>query len=89
MTIVEKVPTMSDPHLANLLVNARRMLATGTAPQQAVAEEVIAAAEAETASRRAAHLQVLAAKRAAAPKKPTKKAQAAADKLAAESVAAE
>ena len=89
MTIVEKVPTMSDDHLANLLVNARRMQTSGTAPQQATANDVVAAAEAETAIRRAAHLQALAAKRAAAPKKPTKKAQAAADKLAAEAVAAE
>jgi hypothetical protein len=89
MTIVEKVPTMSDEHLANLLVNARRMQTSGTAPQQATANDVVAAAEAETAIRRAAHLQALAAKRAAAPKKPTKKAQAAADKLAAEAVAAE
>jgi len=79
MTIVEKVPTMSDDHLANLLANARRMQVSGTAPQQASASEVVAAAEAETAVRRAAHLQALAAKRAAAPKKPSKKVKIAAE----------
>ena len=47
MTLVEKVPTMSDQHLVNLLANAKRMLAGGTAPQQASASEVITAAEAE------------------------------------------
>ena len=79
MTIVEKVPTMSDEHLANLLANARRMQTSGTAPQQASASEVVAAAEAETAVRRAAHLQALAAKRAAAPKKPSQKVKIAAE----------
>ena len=79
MTIVETVPTMSDEHLANLLVNARRMQTSGTAPQQATANEVVAAAETETAARRAVHLQALAAKRAAAPKKPSKKAKVAAE----------
>jgi hypothetical protein len=83
MSIVEKVPTMSDDHLANLLVNARRMQTTGTAPQQATANEVVSAAEAETAIRRVAHLAALAAKRAAAPKKPTKKSLAAAAAAAA------
>jgi hypothetical protein len=69
MTIVEKIPTMSDEHLANLLANARRMQTAGTAQQQAAANDVVSVAEAETAVRRAAHLEVLAAKRAAAPKK--------------------
>lgn len=71
MSIVEKVPAMSNDHLANLLVNARRMAVSGTGPQQAAAAEVVSAAEAETAIRRAAHLEVLAARRAAAPKKPS------------------
>jgi hypothetical protein len=72
VTIVEKIPTMSDEHLANLLANARRMQSSGTAPQQATANDVVVAAEAETAVRRAAHLEVLAARRAAAPKKAAK-----------------
>jgi hypothetical protein len=73
MTIIAKVPTMSNEHLANLLDNARRMQASGTKPQQETAGAVVVAAEAEVATRRAAHLQALAAKRAAAPKKPSKK----------------
>jgi hypothetical protein len=90
MSIVEKVPSMSNDHLANLLTNARRMVVSGTAPQQAVAAEVISAAEAETAVRRAAHLEVLAARRAAAPKKPsTRKAKVVAEKVVTEKVAAE
>jgi hypothetical protein len=85
MTIVQKVPSMSDNHLANLLTNARRMVVSGTAPQQAQAAEVVSAAEAETAIRRAAHLEVLAARRAAAPKKPsTRKPKVAATAAAAE-----
>jgi hypothetical protein len=52
------------------------MQAGAAGPQQAAAVDVVTAAEAETATRRAAHLQALAAKRAAAPKKPTKKAKA-------------
>ena len=80
MTLVEKVPTMSDQHLVTLLANAKRMLATGTAPQQATAGEVAAAAEAELAIRKVAHLEALAAKRAAAPKKPsTRKAKVVAE----------
>ncbi len=80
MTLLEKVPTMSNDHLANLLTNARRMLVSGTAPQQAVAADVVSAAEAETATRRAVHLEELAAKRAAAPKKPsTRKAKVVAE----------
>jgi hypothetical protein len=69
MTIVEKVPSMSDQHLVNLRANAQRMQATGAAQQQASAGEVLAAVDSELALRRAAHLEALAAKRAAAPKR--------------------
>ena len=80
MTLVEKVPTMSDQHLVTLLANAKRMLVNGTAPQQATAGEVVTAAEAELAIRKVAHLEALAAKRAAAPKKPsTRKAKVVAE----------
>jgi hypothetical protein len=71
MTLVEKVPTMSDQHLVNLLANAKRMVAGGAPQQQATAAEIVTAAEAELAIRRVAHLEALAAKRAAAPKKPS------------------
>ena len=80
MTLVEQVPHMSDQHLVTLLANAKRMLAGGTPPQQATAGEVVAAAEAELAIRKVAHLEALAAKRAAAPKKPsTRKAKVVAE----------
>jgi hypothetical protein len=71
MTLVEKVPTMSDQHLVNLLANAKRMVAGGAPQQQITAAEIVTAAEAELAIRRVAHLEALAAKRAAAPKKPS------------------
>ena len=77
---------MNNDSLANLLANARRMVTTGTAPQQAQAAEVIVAVEAETAIRRAAHLEMLAERRAAAPKTPsTRKTKAT---IAAEAAAA-
>ena len=72
MTIVEKVPSMSNEHLANLLANARRIQTSGLEPQRASADEVAAAAEAELAVRRSARLEALAAKRAASPRKPPK-----------------
>ena len=85
MTLVEKVPTMSDQHLVTLLANAKRMVINGAAPQQATAGEVVVAAEAELAVRKVAHLEALAAKRAAAPKKPsTRKAKVVAEAVAEE-----
>ena len=65
MSLIEKIPSMSDAALGNLLTNARRLVADGGPRQQADAAELLPALEAAMAGRKAAKLEAAAAKRAA------------------------
>jgi hypothetical protein len=72
MSLIEKIPTLSDEEVVNLLDNARRLQATGDERQQAAAGELLPALEEAAAERKAAKLASAQAKRAAArPKKVT------------------
>jgi len=70
MSLIEKIPTLSDEEVVNLLDNARRLHETGDERQQAAAAELLPALEEAAAERKAARLASAQAKRAAArPKK--------------------
>jgi hypothetical protein len=70
MSLIEKIPTLSDEEVVNLLDNARRLQETGDERQQAAAAELLPALEEAAAERKAARLASAQAKRAAArPKK--------------------
>lgn len=71
MTLLERIPTLSDEEVINLLENARRLNDQGDEKQQAAAAELLPALEAEAEARRTARLERAKAKRAAArrPKK--------------------
>jgi hypothetical protein len=79
MSLIDKIPAMSDVALGNLLTNARHLATAGAPKQQADAAEILPALEAAMAERKAAKLEAAAAKRAAN-KKPSaaKSAKAAA-----------
>jgi hypothetical protein len=70
MSLIEKIPTLSDEEVVNLLDNARRLQETGDERQQAAAAELLPALEEAAAERKAAKLASAQAKRAASrPKK--------------------
>jgi hypothetical protein len=71
MSLIEKIPTMSDEDVANLLANARRLSETGTPQQRASAEELLPALEESAGARATAKAEAAAAKRAAT-RKPRK-----------------
>lgn len=77
MSLVEKIPEMSDIDVTNLLANARRLSETGDQKQQAAAAELLPALEEAAAARQSAKLEAAAAKRLAA-RKPAKASRAAA-----------
>ncbi len=62
MSMLEKIPALSDGDLASLLVNATRLSETGSKRQQDAANELIPAINEETASRSAAKAAIAAAK---------------------------
>jgi hypothetical protein len=66
MTLIEKIPTMSDLEVVNLLANAQRLQATGDERQQAAAAELLPALEAAATERKIVRLAAAQAKRAAA-----------------------
>jgi len=68
MTLIEKIPTMTDEEVINLLTNARRLQAEGDERQQVAAGEILPALEAAATARRTDRLAVAQAKRAAARK---------------------
>jgi hypothetical protein len=74
VSLIDKIPSLSDEEVINLLANARRLQAEGTEKQQAQASELVGPLEAAADERRAARLAATQAKRAA--RRP--KAQAAA-----------
>ena len=78
MSLIEKIPSMSDVALGNLLTNARHLATAGGPKQQADAAELLPALEAAMAERKAAKLEAAAAKRAANKKPSAKSAKAAA-----------
>jgi len=76
VSLIEKIPSLSDEEVINLLANARRLQAEGDEKQQARAAELIGPLEEVADQRRAARLAATQAKRAA--RKPAKAATAAA-----------
>jgi hypothetical protein len=69
MSLIEKIPTMSDADVDSLLANARRLAESGDGRQKAAAGELLPALETESAQRAAARAEITAAKRAAAPRR--------------------
>lgn len=70
MTLLDRIPTLSDEEVVNLLANARRLAEGGDEKQQAAAGELLPRLEEEAESRRQARLERAKAKRAA--KRPPK-----------------
>jgi hypothetical protein len=66
MTLIEKIPTLSDEDVVNLLANARRLADTGDDKQRAAAAELLPVLEETATERRQARLAAAQAKRAAA-----------------------
>ena len=65
MTLIEKIPTMSDEDVVNLLANARRLKDAGDEKQRLAAAELIAPLEEAADERRQRRLAAAQAKRAA------------------------
>lgn len=65
MTLVEKIPTMSDEEVVNLLANARRLKDAGDEKLRIAASELLPPLEEAAAERRARRLAAAQAKRAA------------------------
>lgn len=74
MSLIEKIPNLTDEEVINLLANARRLQAEGDEKQQAKASELIGPLEEVAEERRTARLAATQAKRAA--RKPKAQAQA-------------
>jgi hypothetical protein len=70
MTLADKIPTMSDEEVVNLLANARRLSDSPDEKQRAAAQELLPALEGAAAERKARRLAAAQAKRAA--KRPRK-----------------
>lgn len=68
MTLVEKIPTLTDAEVINLLSNARRLHEAGDTRQQTAAAELLPALEAAASQRQADRLAAAQVKRAAARK---------------------
>lgn len=68
MTLIEKIPAMTDVEVVNLLTNARRLQESGDERQQAAAAEVLPALEEAATERKTERLAAAQAKRAAARK---------------------
>jgi hypothetical protein len=65
MSLLDRIPALSDEEIVNLLANAQRLSASGDERQKAAAAEILPALEAEAADRKAARLERAKAKRAA------------------------
>jgi hypothetical protein len=65
VSLIEKIPYLSDQEVANLLANARRLETQGDDKQRAMAAELIAPLEDAAAQRRAERMAATQAKRAA------------------------
>jgi hypothetical protein len=71
MSLIEKIPTLTDEEVINLLANAQRLQGSGDPRQQAAAAELLPVLEAAASERRETRLAAAQAKRAAA-RKPKK-----------------
>ena len=78
MTLLDRIPTLSDEEVVNLLANAQRLSDQGDDKQKAAAAELLPSLEAEAESRRQARLERAKAKRAATKRAPKAAADAAA-----------
>jgi hypothetical protein len=76
MSLVERIPTLSDEEVVNLLANAQRLAEQGDDKQKAAAMELLPSLRAEADQRKNDRLERAKAKRAAT-RKATMKAQAA------------
>jgi hypothetical protein len=65
VSLIEKIPTMSDEDVVNLLANARRLKDAGDEKQRLQAAELLPALEEAAAERRSRRLAAAQAKRAA------------------------
>ena len=65
MTLIEKIPSLSDEEVLNLLANAQRLSTEGDEKQQLQASELIEPLQQAAAERRAARMAATQAKRAA------------------------
>ncbi|RAK65612.1 hypothetical protein DJ019_11685 [Phenylobacterium kunshanense] len=65
MSLLERIPTLSDEEVVNLLANARRLSEAGGDKQKAAAAELLPALEAEAEQRREARMERAKEKRAA------------------------
>ncbi|MBX3486076.1 hypothetical protein [Phenylobacterium sp.] len=77
MSLLDRIPSLSDDEVVNLLANARRLSETGDDKQKAAAAELLPALQEEADARKAERLERAKEKRAATRKASTK-AQAAA-----------
>ena len=78
MSLLERIPELSDEEVANLLANARRIMERGDEKQRAAAEGLLPALESEDGERRQARLERAKEKRAATRKATLRQASAAA-----------
>lgn len=65
MSLLERIPTLSDEEVVNLLANAQRLAETGEEKQKAAATALLPALRDEAEARKAARLERAKAKRAA------------------------
>jgi hypothetical protein len=72
MSLIEKIPTLSDDEVITLMANARRLADSADEKQRDAALELIPALEGAVAERRARRMAAAQAKRAA--RRPKKKA---------------
>jgi len=77
MSLLERIPTLSDEEVANLLANARRLLEQGDEKQRVAAEGLLPALEAADAERRQIRMDRAKEKRAATRKATLRQAAAA------------
>jgi hypothetical protein len=76
MSLLDRIPTLSDEEVANLLANARRLAEQGDDKQQAAAAELLPALEDESGRRREARMERAKEKRAATRRATLKRAAA-------------
>jgi hypothetical protein len=72
MSLIDKIPTLSDDEVITLMANARRLADSGDEKQRAAALELIPVLEGAVAERRARRMAAAQAKRAA--RRPKRKA---------------
>ncbi|HEY0649979.1 hypothetical protein [Phenylobacterium sp.] len=76
MSLLERIPTLSDEEVVNLLANAQRLAEQGDEKQKAAAMELLPTLRAEAETRQTERMERAKAKRAAT-RQATMKAQAA------------